>query len=355
MNLDEQRITGTNQVSVTDSLEAPLLSIKVSRTAGTTVPTSTDLIVYVDTAPKNSPTGNRKQFVFELASVLGYASSTSDQFVLEVKPKSNDIVSMAYVTRKVNGTSLLATPRTEMLGESLINLFEGKNYIYTNYTNDSIEIIYPKNDELNRRYLNNALFAYHRMNSSGDFSLDDIYFKDAFTKTEDRLNLEVNNVEVESITSKNNKFSLDSNGNLVVNSITTNQGGTPSINADTIRDLVYPVGSIYMSVNSTNPSTLIGGAWTQIKDTFLLACGNVYAPNTVGGEATHTLTIDEIPSHNHKQKNSTTDFGQEGNSGKWTFPRASGGNPTYTESVGGGKEHNNMPPYLTVYMWKRTS
>ena len=64
----------------------------------------------------------------------------------------------------------------------------------------------------------------------------------------------------------------------------------------TIADLVYPVGSIYMSVNSTSPATLFGGTWTQIQDTFLLAAGSTYAAGATGGEATHTLTENEMPS-----------------------------------------------------------
>lgn len=387
MNLDEQKVTGTNQVSVTDSLEAPLLSIKVSRTASTSVPTTTDLIVYVDTAPKTTPTSNRKQFVFELASALGYASSTSDQFVLEVVPKGNDIVADVYVTRKVNGTSVLSTPTKEVLDESLINLFEGTNYIYTNYTNDAIEIIYPKNDELNRRYLNNAIFCHHRQNSSGDFSLDDIYFKDAFTKTEDKLNLEVDNVEIGTLTSKNNKFSLDANGNLVVNSITTNSGGSSSLDTSTVCNLIYPVGSIYMSVNSTSPSTLFGGTWTQLKDRFLLGAGDTYSNGSTGGSATlqsHTHSIPALSGtaassiHSHIVTTKTTTYAQ-GSQSAWRCLSWPGTSADYTQTVytnngtaDGSHTHNvsttasttgstgdgnsgNMPPYLTVYMWKRTA
>ena len=90
MNLDDQKKTGTNQISITDSLEAPLLNIKVKRISSTTIPSgTTNLIVYVDTSPKGSPSANRKQFLFELSSVLEYASNTSDEFILEVKPKEN--------------------------------------------------------------------------------------------------------------------------------------------------------------------------------------------------------------------------------------------------------------------------
>ena len=52
-------------------------------------------------------------------------------------------------------------------------------------------------------------------------------------------------------------------------------------------DDIYPVGSIYMSVNNTSPSTLFGGTWEQIKDTFLLSAGNTYTAGNTGGSATH--------------------------------------------------------------------
>lgn len=387
MNLDEQKVSGTNQVTVNDSLEAPLLSIKVSRTASTSVPTETDLIVYVDTSPKTSPTSNRKQFIFELESILGYASSTSDQFVLEVKPKNNTVVASAYVTRKVSGSSVLSTPVIEELDESLINLFEGTNYIYTNYTNDSIEIIYPKDDEMNRRYLNNAIYCNNKINGAGDFSLDDIYFKDAFTKTQDKLNIEVDNAEISTLTSKNNKFSLDANGNLVVNSITTNSSSGSTIDTDTIRDLVYPVGSIYMSVNSTSPATLFGGSWAQLKDRFLLGAGDTYTNGSTGGSAalqSHSHTIPALSgtaassTHTHTVTTKTTSYGS-GSQTAWRCLSWPGTNADFTQTVytnngtaDGSHTHSvttvanntgssgtgngaNMPPYLTVYMWKRTA
>lgn len=385
MNLDDQKKTGTNQISVTDSLEAPLLNIKVKRTSSTTVPSgTTDLIVYVDTSPKGSPSANRKQFLFELSSVLGYASNTSDEFVLEVKPKGNDIISSAYVIRRVSGNTVLSTPTTEELDESLITLFEGTNYIYTNYTNDYIELIYPKNDELNKRYLNNAIFAYHRMNASGELSLDDLYFKDAFTKTENKLNLEVDNASIESLTSKNNAFSLDNQGNLVVNSITANYSNFNMVN---LINMVYPIGSIYMSVSSTSPATLFGGTWVQLKDRFLLGAGDTYTNGSTGGSASlqaHSHTIPSLSgtaassTHTHTVTTKTTSYGA-GSQTAWRCLSWPGTNADFSQTVytnngtaDGGHTHTvtttasttgstgdgtagNMPPYLTVYMWKRTA
>lgn len=122
-------------------------------------------------------------------------------------------------------------------------------------------------------------------------------------------------------------------------------------------DKAYPVGSIYMSVNSTNPHSLFGGTWVQIKDRFLLAAGTTYKAGATGGEATHTLTVDEIPNHQH-----VLWYPNEGGeqSAAIGYPEAGSKNTWYAEAsktggAGGGAAHNNMPPYLSVYVWKRTA
>ena len=116
---------------------------------------------------------------------------------------------------------------------------------------------------------------------------------------------------------------------------------------------LYPVGSIYMSVNSTNPSNYFGGTWEPIKDTFLLACGDTYAAGTTGGEATHTLKVEEMPSHNHAIEMTSNGVGYQiervpfGNQSVW------GNSNLPIKPTGGNQPHNNMPPYLAVYIWKR--
>ena len=127
---------------------------------------------------------------------------------------------------------------------------------------------------------------------------------------------------------------------------------------------IYPVGSIYISVNNTNPATIFGGTWEQIKDRFLLAAGDTYAAGSTGGEATHVLTVSELPkdigqlnalswaSHKDDTKGA---FSIKQNHSDRTLPSGNdSGDATYSLS-GGGTSHNNMPPYLSVYMWKRTA
>lgn len=124
-------------------------------------------------------------------------------------------------------------------------------------------------------------------------------------------------------------------------------------------DDIYPVGSIYMSVNSTNPGTLFGGTWTQIEDTFLLAAGTTYTAGDTGGEAAHTLTKNELPAEKLGIYVSSTWLGYKNTTASAGSGIAGLGSQTGTElktaNMGSGNAHNNMPPYLVVYVWKRTA
>ena len=126
-------------------------------------------------------------------------------------------------------------------------------------------------------------------------------------------------------------------------------------------DDVYPIGSIYMSTNNVNPSTLFGGTWTKIEDKFLLASGTDYSAtydnngfaNKTGGEATHTLTIDEMPTHSHQ----VPDIFSGGSGSEERIVKSTnrkGGYQPSTTQRGSSQAHNNMPPYLVVNVWYRT-
>lgn len=117
----------------------------------------------------------------------------------------------------------------------------------------------------------------------------------------------------------------------------------------------YPVGAIYLSVTDTDPATLFGGTWERIGGRFLLGADDTYTAGSTGGEAEHTLTIDEMPKHNHEIDN----LNASGNATPYMTVQAQdnkgyGGN-VQTMFAGGGKPHNNLPPYLVVYMWRRVS
>ena len=143
----------------------------------------------------------------------------------------------------------------------------------------------------------------------------------------------------------------------------------------TIINKIYPVGSIYISYNSTNPSTFLGGTWEAFGkgQTLVGIDASQKEFDTVGktgGEKTHTLTIDEMPSHTHEQNPHTHILPYTSNVGKGfegygfegggsNITNGNGIAVTYATAInkntGGSKAHNNLQPYITVYMWKRKS
>lgn len=174
---------------------------------------------------------------------------------------------------------------------------------------------------------------------------------------------------------------------------------------------VYPVGSIYMSVNPTNPNSLFGGTWEALdQGRVLIGAGAAHPAGETGGEETHVLTPDEMPEHTHSgstsiegshdhsrgsmnikgeiwssgnfeiiggidsrsgafslSRGSGQAIGRESNincvkrltftgSDGWSGYTSSSGSHSHSVSLnntGGGVAHNNMQPYLSVYMWKR--
>ena len=127
---------------------------------------------------------------------------------------------------------------------------------------------------------------------------------------------------------------------------------------------LYPVGAVYISVNSTSPASLFGGTWESIGGRFLLGADATYAAGSTGGEATHTLTTDEMPKHMHSgitiAGNKLTAWSDSGTGGVFDMTSLFNGsghnsNDFFAEPKGGSQPHNNLPPYLAVYMWKRAS
>lgn len=156
---------------------------------------------------------------------------------------------------------------------------------------------------------------------------------------------------------------------------------------ENILDKMYPIGCVYMTFSSDNPSVIFGGNWIKLEDRFLLGSGSK-SIGVTGGEETHELTVEELPSHSHTQnphkhqsnggwKFLTSDDDVMMNNIKRSLPAKSndgvylmysatthggiGQNTSTNEktgtnnNTGGSQSHNNMPPYQVVHMWRRVS
>ena len=116
----------------------------------------------------------------------------------------------------------------------------------------------------------------------------------------------------------------------------------------------FPVGYIYISTVEIDLAKYYGGKWERIKDVFLLAAGNSYKAGATGGETTHVLTVNEMPAHKHilgyriGGGAGTTWYIDGGTVDTW-------GGETAVGSTGGSQAHNNMPPYLAVYVYKKVA
>jgi hypothetical protein len=122
--------------------------------------------------------------------------------------------------------------------------------------------------------------------------------------------------------------------------------------------VLYPVGSVYINAAvSTNPGTLLGfGTWAAFGAGRVLVgldAGDVDFDTVeeTGGAKTHTLTIDEMPSHTHTQAGSDDSAQLQFGAPADDF----GETDSQTGATGGGQPHNNLQPYIVVYMWKRTA
>lgn len=134
--------------------------------------------------------------------------------------------------------------------------------------------------------------------------------------------------------------------------------------AQQILDIMWPVGSIYLSDNATNPNTKFGGTWVRLSGGFIygsnIASGNTYSTGNGSGTTTnnHTLTIDQIPNHSHGQY-VTANAGTGGPSIRTDYNADGVGYSCYpqgcnTMGTGGGKGHCHSIPYIACSIWRRT-
>ena len=176
-----------------------------------------------------------------------------------------------------------------------------------------------------------------------------------------------NTTDISSLTTKvNNNTSDISSLTTKVNKNTSNISMIQRM-LDGYWKTIYPIGSIYISTNSNfNPNTIWGGTWRKTaKGRCLIGANDTYPLGSTGGEETHYLTVNEMPSHDHSLSDWAMSWKQNGaqgevNLGVSATAEAWNNNRGYFKSQtskpsGGGQPHNNMQPYLAVYIWERTA
>lgn len=125
-------------------------------------------------------------------------------------------------------------------------------------------------------------------------------------------------------------------------------------------EIIYPVGSFYLSANNESPANIVGGTWVQIKDAVLRGSSSV---GYVGSD-THTLTINEMPSHSHRVeylilwdtggwKTFSDNKAHPAHSDRYSCWGSDDGN--YLASVGGGAAHSILQRSFNCYIWRRVS
>ena len=351
MNIENDYVTGIDEVTLSNSLNASLIYLKLKVDANTVIPTDNNLIIYVDKNSKTNPSQDKKTYIFSLP----YTLSLNSEFIIDCKINNNFLSMVSYVNINGEITELEYQP---------INLFEGTNYIYTNYDNIGIELIYPQNNDLYKRFIFSSLF-----NENDKTALDYDYIKNSFSKDLNGTNLNVNSITANCLVNLNNNFSIDSEGNIVAKSLTLSEGSSADVDFNDIFDKIYPVGSIYLSINNVNPGTFFTGIWEQ----FAMGRTLVGVDNTqsefnsvmkIGGNKTHTLTVFELAKHKHpvvyndnKKPVNLNAVGSANSYGlvNWNVNSLSSAAELYGDDVGEGKPHNNLQPYVTCYIWRRTS
>ena len=382
--------------SETETVEAAIIQEWGSNLYGLPTPYSTD-------NGKILGIGNSKYILVDIESLIGdtYAKQTGTYPSMTVGNASNatnagHAETADSATNATNATNAsLATSATNVIGQiagkNISTIFEADGTTAkeaTHATNADSATKATQDGSGNnivdtyatKTELNNSLAT--KANTSGSYN--DLYVGHANS--------------ADSAT----KATQDGNGNVI---------SSTYVKASDLLDSLYPVGSIYISYNSTSPASRFGGSWTQITNRFLLAQGTSYPTvGSTGGTETVTLTTSQIPSHTHTANhshsisqrkhsywiqhfthsanqpgdafrdggifsynntnvnlsqtdwyNNTGTIGNGSNWGyrqitiSWTDPTSTNTTNVTTSSVGSGNSHNNMPPYMVVYMWRRTA
>ena len=122
-----------------------------------------------------------------------------------------------------------------------------------------------------------------------------------------------------------------------------------------------PVGSLYISENSTSPAELFGGTWERIEGKFIMGAGDTYPAGSTGGEAKVAITVEQMPRHKHdwigvmNKRKGEIDHSNYAPDISEDYLVSSYNSKAGVQYAGEGKPHNNIPPYYSMYIWRRVA
>ena len=251
----------------------------------------------------------------------------------------------------------------------------------------NIETFKPYNSDYNNG-IDVALVKCADVECSKSFKLSAPITIHNITSTDSKINDKNKTLEITTSGDITTSGNISNNNITLANDVNVKSINNFKINGTTLLNVLYPVGSIYISMNNTNPSTFIGGKWTQISDRFLYC--STSGARGIGGASTAKLSTDNLPSHNHTFKGnlmegSMANANEAGwirkeqggwcngvfkksdlrpwaiaHSNKWDWGGAYNIKFSATPSgtitnTGGSKAFSIMPPYIKIYCWYRTA
>lgn len=344
----------TDVISGTGTLT---ISTTVTDTRGRTATASTTITVLAYSAPKiasmdiyrsdssGSATSNGAYLTVKFSgAITSISSKNTASYVVQYKKTSDSSYTSATLSSYAN----------------VYSVTDG-TYTFAANTSSTYDIIFTATDAFNSIQRTGSggtvskLFSF--LAKGLGIAFGKVAEKNKTVELEDEWSLEVGkDASIGGNTSVGGTFGVTGEATFSNTIYDKNGNEVLSISDSYILERTYPVGAYYIAHNDTSPAELFGGTWHRIESRFLWACPSDSTIGLTAGEMTHTLTIDEMPSHYHYIDNTGLAwFNAQGSGSNQMWFNASGYAQSWSQYAGGSAAHNNMPPYVNVAVWRRTA
>lgn len=341
-------ISGSGELTITAT---------VSDTRGRTATASTTITVIAYSAPKITAIDIYRSGASGTATSNGaYLTVKFSGSVTSINSKNTAKYVVQY--KKANDTSYTSEELADYA--NTYSVIDGM-YTFAADTSSTYDIIFTATDSFNSAQRSGSggtvskLFSF--LAKGLGIAFGKVAEKNKTVELEDEWSLEVGkNATIGGNASVSGTFGVTGSATFANTIYDKNGNEVLAISDEYILEKTYPVGSYYISHNSTSPAELFGGTWYRIENQFLWACPADGTIGSTGGEQTHTLTENEMPSHYHSIQNTgVARLTPPSSSSYWCWFNAAGYNQAVSYNTGGSAAHNNMPPYISVAIWRRTA